>query len=266
MTRFCRWLSISLLALLLAVGLVYAGQAERTSSGQRWPLCLEPAYQRAAELLEQAAKSEFMEMLSAIVRGSKMGPGDGWFRPGQGRYDWKWLASRHGKEADGSITAKEFTGPADFFRRLDRNGDGTLSASDFDWSPRSPFLQMTTPANMWFNTIDTSSNGRISLKEWEAWFHKLAKGRDYLTADDLRAGFPTMPPPKPKGDKLAGMPSMQTLLEGLLKGELGSPFEGPQVGQLAPDFLLPTQDASRKHSLSQYRGHKPVVLIFGSFT
>lgn len=35
--------------------------------------------------------------------------------------------------------------------------------------------------------------------------------------------------------------------------------------QEAPDFRLPSLDEDRTISLSDFRGHKPVVLIFGSF-
>ena len=38
------------------------------------------------------------------------------------------------------------------------------------------------------------------------------------------------------------------------------------VGQKAPEFSLRTEDGDREYRLSQYRGRKPVVLIFGTFT
>ncbi len=63
------------------------------------------------------------------------------------------------------------------------------------------------------------------------------------------------------------MPTPLTLVKGLLEGEIGSFHEGPKVGRLAPDFSLPRHDDDAKTiTLSQYRGKKPVVLIFGSFT
>ena len=58
----------------------------------------------------------------------------------------------------------------------------------------------------------------------------------------------------------------EILLKGLFTGELGSPYEGPEVGALAPNFTLKTQDGKQAISLGQYRNKKPVVLIFGSFT
>ena len=39
-----------------------------------------------------------------------------------------------------------------------------------------------------------------------------------------------------------------------------------KVGDLAPDFELPTKDGDRKIRLSSFQNQKPVVLIFGSYT
>ena len=39
-----------------------------------------------------------------------------------------------------------------------------------------------------------------------------------------------------------------------------------QVGDPAPEFSLPTVDRKARVRLSSFRGHKPVVLIFGSYT
>ncbi|MGD0297345.1 MAG: hypothetical protein ABSE86_09520 [Bryobacteraceae bacterium] len=38
------------------------------------------------------------------------------------------------------------------------------------------------------------------------------------------------------------------------------------VGDMAPDFALSTLDKSRVVRLSSFRGSKPVVLVFGSYT
>jgi hypothetical protein len=37
-------------------------------------------------------------------------------------------------------------------------------------------------------------------------------------------------------------------------------------GDLAPDFRLPTLDRKETVQLSSYRGSRPVVLVFGSYT
>jgi hypothetical protein len=209
---------------------------------------------------------EIIEMIQAIVKGSQMGPGDGWFHPGQSRFGWEWLAARHGIEPRGIIERSKFHGPPDLFQRLDRNRDGVLDATDFDWSERSPYLRQAGLASMWYSMIDTNSNGRISREEWEAYFTKLAKGKDYLTPEDLREALTPPSPPRSATPPRSAGPSPAVLLKGLFHGELGSFFEGPNPGDFAPGFTLKTQDGKKQVSLAQYRGHKPVVLIFGNFT
>jgi hypothetical protein len=209
---------------------------------------------------------EIVEMVAAIVHGSDMGPGDGWFHASLSRYGWSWLAARYDANHDGKIMRSEFRGPAELFDRLDRNHDGELSAADFDWSDRSLYAMQGMPARMWFSMIDANGNGRITRQEWDDFFARAAKEKGYLTPDDLREMFPTSPPPRPAGAPRPSGPSMLTLLKGLAEGELGSPFEGPGLGQRAPDFGLTTQDGKRAVRLSQFHGRKPVVLIFGSFT
>lgn len=40
----------------------------------------------------------------------------------------------------------------------------------------------------------------------------------------------------------------------------------PRVGEPAPDFSLKTLDGEETIALSNFRGDRPVVLIFGSYT
>ncbi len=40
----------------------------------------------------------------------------------------------------------------------------------------------------------------------------------------------------------------------------------PKVGEMAPDFELSDYTGSKTVRLSDFRGEKPVVLLFGSFT
>ena len=42
--------------------------------------------------------------------------------------------------------------------------------------------------------------------------------------------------------------------------------QAPKVGDEAPDFSLTTLDGKQSVKLSQHKGDRPVVLIFGSFT
>jgi hypothetical protein len=214
--------------------------------------------------------SEGARMLLAIFSGRPISPGSGWFGPGQSRYDWRWLADRLGTDGAGAITRKRFKGPAELFARLDRDGDGKLTPADLDWSPRSQPVGQARLAEMLFRRADADGNGRISAAEWQALFKKAARGKDHLTPEDLRALL--LPPAKAaprkagKAPRPTGMPSRWTLLKGLFSGEIGSLREGPALGEKAPDFRLRSHDGKRTVTLSSFRGKKPVVLIFGSFT
>ncbi len=42
--------------------------------------------------------------------------------------------------------------------------------------------------------------------------------------------------------------------------------DAPNVGEEAPDFTLETRDGSESIRLSQFEGHRSVVLVFGSWT
>jgi hypothetical protein len=226
-------------------------------------LFLQPLLERSGP---PVAKPESVQMLSALFRGSMMGPGDGWFGPSRLRYGWSWFSARYDADKDGRVTRKEFPGPAELFDRLDRDRDGAVTAADFDWSANAAFLRQTDAIGQWFAGMDTDSNGRLSRKEWQAFFDKLAKGKDHVTPEDLRQALykPPRPPSKPPKGKAEKM--RETLFWNLLKGDLGSPYEGPRVGEPAPDFTLPTHDGKKKVTLSKFHGHKPVVLIFGNFT
>src|SRR5262249_35341620 len=260
--------TVTLLSFLFLVAAAPADDA----AGKAKPCWLDPLryLETGKQAVDRIKQVEFGEMAAAVLKGSDMGHNDGWFRHGsESRYGWEWLAKQHGITPDKSIKRKDFKGPPEIFDRLDRNHDALLKKDDFDWSPFSAYAMAAMPSGYWFPGIDTNSNGRISRDEWNAFFTKIAKGKDYLTREDLREALPTVPPPKrddapppPASD----FPSPFTLITGLLSGELGSPFPGPRLGMTAPDFTLRTLDGDGEITLSQFRGKKPVVLIFGSFT
>jgi hypothetical protein len=257
------WAAICLVALVVGVpaGLPCRAAQSAARSGQ-----VGPDGQIVIDTIRTLGKlrcPEIVEMIWAIANGSHMGPGEGWFHAGQSRYGWDWLVKRHAIKRDGHITRKQFQGPAELFDRLDRDRDGELTAADFDWSDRSPFLQQNRMADMVYYRIDTDSNGRISRAEWDAFFKKAAKGKSYLTPEDLRQAL-AMPRPSKSSDRDG--PSPVVFFRGLFHGELGSFREGPGIGDKAPDFKLPVHDGKKKIRLFDFRGKKPVVLVFGSFT
>lgn len=206
---------------------------------------------------------EALRMYLAIAKGGRMGAGDGWFGPAHARYSWNWLAERHGVASDGEIPADKFRGTPEWFRRLDRNLDGTIVAEDLDWSDRNSWVQNASLVNRLFRKSDPNGDGALSREEWLAFFDGLAQGKESLTSEDLRDGW------------LAGMssnflpgdaPTKEILLQGLFSGEVGSLQEGPPLNEPAPDFTLKTQDGQQTIQLSKVIGPKPVVLMFGNFT
>jgi hypothetical protein len=212
-----------------------------------------------------ASAPEIVQMIVAMAQG-KMGPGEGWFHPGESRYDWDWLAARLDADKDGAVSKDEFavveSANADnWFATLDRNGDRSIKAEDLDWSDKSDFSRESAQAGRIARAADSSSNGRISPAEWEEFYQRVAQGKNYVTPDDLRRALFPPPPPEAKKED----PSPLVLLRGLFNGEIGSHREGPDVGQEAPSFTLSTHDGKQQHSLSEFRDW-PVVIIFGSFT
>ncbi|HVS36602.1 MAG TPA: hypothetical protein VMS17_13655 [Gemmataceae bacterium] len=224
----------------------------------------EPAPPRpVSAVIDALSHVEAVEMLSAILRGEPIGAGTAWFHPAQTVYDWKWLSAQMDADHDGAVTPEEFKGPRELFDRLDRDRDGRLTAADFDWSDASPYWRQMTTARQLLRRGDADGDGALTAEEWQALFQKTAKGKDKLTADDLRLLlFPAQP--KSSGPP-SGMPSQAVLLRGFLSNEIGSVCEGPAVGRRAPDFTLRTPDGEEL-SLHKYRGDRPLVLVFGSFT
>lgn len=213
---------------------------------------------------EAGQQPEAIRMLSAILRGSDMGLGGGWFGPAMQRYDWKWLASKHKVDEDQSLSKQDFQGDPLHFERLDRNGDGVLEKDDFDWTPASPFMREQAVANGIFRRIDKGQDGKVSMDELLAFFDKSRGNSSELGIDAFRrslslgsSGGGYFP-----GDE----PTPERLMRGFFANELGSLQEGPTPGETAPDFELTTQDGTRTIRLKDWVGKKPVVLIFGNFT
>jgi hypothetical protein len=222
----------------------------------------------AAALLEAAYEGrtppESVRMLAAVLRGSRMGPGDGWFGPAEIRYSWKWLAKRCGVDpAKGGIARKQFPGSDAAFARLDRDKNGAITPDDFDWSDRSPYIQMSYMVNRFYRKLNAEGNGHLSKEELLQFFDKAAQGKDHLTPDDFRDALLGGPSPQPQPSDI---PSQAVLIRGLFAGELGSMNEGPKLNEPAPDFTLKTSDGKEFVQLSKRIGPKPIVLVFGSFT
>jgi hypothetical protein len=200
--------------------------------------------------------------------------GMGWWKTTVKRYDWSWLRGNFDANQDGAIDREELPTNAPLgeklFARLDRDLDEKLTAVDLETAdsggPMNPVAMLNMMSGVVFSRLDTDSNGRISLDELAGFFAK-ADGEDlgFLTPEDLRTVLddPEMRKPPARGQ---GGPPQAEMLRMFFTGQLGWLESGPEYGDAAPDFTLPTHDGSAIVTLSAARGKKPVVLIFGSFT
>lgn len=207
-------------------------------------------------------RTEAQRMLDAIARG-RLGPGEGWFGPGQSRYSWNWLAAVQGLKGATRIAEKQFHANPLWFERLDRNRDGQLEAADLDWSDGSRYVMEYNVANRLLAKMDEQEDGRLTLAEWKALFKNAARDRQYVTTVDLAELLLA----SQAGDFLRqDMRDPEMLIHALSRGEMGSPSEGPSLNAPAPDFELKTYDGERTIRLSDLYGSKPIVLVFGNFT
>jgi Ca2+-binding EF-hand superfamily protein len=246
---------------------------------------LSPEHMKSlGQMLEQDWKDrpEWGEMAVAILKDDFMRPGAGWWKPSSKRYDWKWLSERCDANKDGKVEREEF--PSDvakadqLFERLDRDGDGQLTPADFDYTESAvpAFMNVAAMKNMMsnqlFSRLDKDSNGRVTMDELAEFFRYGDKEQlEFLTPEDLRFALDPPPSKKPASDPDNSPPSVDpstpaAALKMFLRGDMGWLTSGPPVGDLAPDFTLPTHDGSAKVTLSDSFGKRPVVLVFGSFT
>lgn len=235
---------------------------------------LTPETSRAlGKMLEKDWKDrpEWGQMLISILKNEPMRLGGGWYRPSQHRYDWAWLSVQCDLNNDGRVLLEELPPNATrklYFDRLDIDRDGQLTRRDFVGTPYGPHTAM---AGELFYRLDGDSNGKVTSEELSEFFANADREeRGFLTADDLETLFAPQAAVASTEKEEAAPPrqafGLSRLVTLLVKEELGSLSHGPGLNEMAPDFTLPSHDGKSRVSLSSFRGKRPVVLIFGSFT
>ena len=203
----------------------------------------------------EGERPEWLLMFADILRGSQLGPDDGWFRVETGGTAYPWDRVRGSYDADGDavVTTEEWPGDEASFGALDRDGDGSIGPSDFDWSAHALTF---TPGMGLYYLLDADSNGKVTREEFDALFDRVDDGGNgFLSLDELRGLLQpgTMnrlmmpdapkgigPPPDPAG------PGRATLVRALFDQELGALTSGPEVGDPAPDFTLETVEGDEE--------------------
>ncbi len=205
---------------------------------------------------------EAVAMYLVIAKGGQLDGSGGWFGPAESRFSWQWLAERYGMDGDQPLTEDPFQSDAAIFKILDRDHDGSVASSDLDWSDNNPWVRQSYMIGRIFRRIDPSGDGKLTAEEWQACFAKTAGDGDTIRVEQLRDAL--IPPGS--GFSPGDMPEKETLIKGLMAGEIGSLQEGPDVDQPAPDFELRPLGGGESIRLSDRIGKKPVVLVFGNFT
>lgn len=179
-------------------------------------------------------------------------------RTGKSRFGWTWLAGRFDKNHDDAIVAAEWNAAQDVFTRLDRNWDGRLTAADFDWSPGGDLGRQRDATFALFKALDEDSDGQLTSREWQTAFAKIAGDKEYMNDEGLEELIY-----RPAAQRNRSMRQTNFL-------EMAPRYDwakaAPAPGDAAPDFTLRTPTGEATVKLSSFRGDKPVVLIFGSFS
>lgn len=251
--------------------------ANATAPSSPPPPPLDPLTPEAQAAVDQMQRdlptdSEARAMLTAILSGSQLQSGEGWFATAisKTRFAPTAMISQFDTDKNGSISRSEFHGSDTDFEVLDRDHSGEIVAADLVWPEHA--LQ-ATPGFRMFMMLDRDGNGALTREELEQAFQYWDRdAAGFATLDDLRAAYPSPPPttsekPAPRKDA----PSRSTLVLGLARQEIGSQQPGPDLESVAPDFTLPVLGTDRPNSansitLSQLTQQKPVVLVFGNFT
>ena len=171
------------------------------------------------------------------------------------------------------------SGPAQLFERQDKNKDGFLQKDEIPRRLQARFAKM-----------DINNDGKISRAELQ----KAAGGnRGAGNIAGLFRRFDTNKDGKLTKDELKNAPQALRKLDrnkdgtidrrearaGQRPGRSSRPGEvntppargerrqtNLKVGDMAPDFTLPDLTGKNEITLSSFRGKKPVVLIFASYT
>lgn len=189
-------------------------------------------------------------------------------KTGKSRFDWNWLAARFDADQSSVVTREEWSASKELFANLDRTWDGKLTEADFDWSEGGMLDRQKEVTFAFIRSIDKDSDGRVTAAEWQSGFESATAEREFLNDADLeQLVFRRVVEMTQKRDQTLRERSQKRMarLEHLIhSGRLLT--DGPEPGDIAPDFVLRSPDGLSQVQLSSFRDKKPVVLIFGSYT
>ena len=159
------------------------------------------------------------------------------------------------------------------FERMDADKDGKLSRAELGQiAQRVGQAPAARPGagdpDLLFRLLDADNDGKLSRDELQnapRLLEKLDRNKNgVIERDELTPpGRPGGGKPREKAPEPSGAPARE-INTPPAKGERLP--DTLQVGDPAPDFALPLVKGKGEITLSSYKGKKPVVLIFGSYT
>jgi thiol-disulfide isomerase/thioredoxin len=270
--RKTSWVGFALSGLILAgfSGLVRADDAKPKDSVKIELSELQRYYDSILPDLAEGRRPEAADELMSLLFSTPSQPVPTWYGPAHSRYDWAWVSSRFDSNRDGKVFRKELAVPDTTWKLLDRDGDGVVTIEDQDWE-NSAWARQEAEAQRKFRTLDADNDGRLTAAEWAESFTRAAGTEDGLSFDEFRRN---LLPAQSQSQTQNGDRRTMTMtpkrradyIKAVLTEDVGTFNEGPQVGETAPDFSLNTHDGKARISLSSFRGSRPVVLTFGSYT
>jgi Ca2+-binding EF-hand superfamily protein len=180
---------------------------------------------------------------------------------GAKRFDPARMLEQFDHNKDGVLEATELPERMkDRFGQMDLNQDGKLNKEELQKAAgragKQPAARAAETSDVLFRALDANADGKLSQEE-------LKNAADVLKKLDRNKDGAIE-----RGEVLATSGK-----GGGRPGEVITPAAKEErhqdqlkVGDLAPDFTLPDPTGKKQVSLSSFRGKKPVVLVFASYT